>query len=155
MRKLLRSASGRTNQPEKTAVAEVKEPQSPISPTTWETNQQRGAELFSNLFGDNRDAESIVPSDGYMEKKSSRGTWQSRWMAFQAPYHLCYWKTQPSTSVNGVADDPDAIIDLRRVRRLTFESMIVSQISKRNSHCGTVASSMPATSYISFVSYNR
>lgn len=98
----------------------------------------KGAELFSRLFSKGkakRDAPRtlITPKDGYMLKKSSHGNWQSRWMSFQAPNHLVYFRHQPAAGVN---EDPDALIDLRRVRRLTFDDMVVRRSARGNSYGG-------------------
>jgi hypothetical protein len=61
-----------------------------------------------------------APVDGYMCKQSRRGNWQQRWFTFRSP-SMVYWKHRPLPAQ--AQEPPDAVIDLRRVRRLAVDGL--------------------------------
>ena len=99
-------------------------------------NAAAGQELFMNLFR-TRGAQPppsvppLLPTSGFMSKLSRKGQWQERWFAFRLPGMMVYWKRRPE---DPDLVSPDAIIDLRRVRRLTTtkEGAFVLKFSSRN-----------------------
>ena len=87
-------------------------------------NAAAGQELFRNLFRKRKAAPAATaaesPVDGFMLKLSRRGNWQRRWFAFRSP-SMIYWKAQPATP----DEQPDAVIDLRRLKKLVIDSDLV------------------------------
>ena len=63
-----------------------------------------------------------TPVDGYMYKQSRRGNWQQRWFTFRSP-SMVYWKHRP---VQNTEEAPDAVIDLRRVRNLAIDNLVMA-----------------------------